>query len=97
MVTYGCDITGMANQHLETARRCLSHAVVPEGGWKSLELVLYVTDGARGTLDPPLYMWAKSTTVVRYETFLAGIYFWKISGRNFGRRFMICHKSQIDP
>ena len=65
MVTFGCDIMGMANQHLETARRSLAKSVSSEAGGKHYELVLYVVDGAQGTLDPafdahvlPLYMWA---------------------------------------
>ena len=52
MLTYGCDVIGMSNSHLDMARRCLSRAVAPEAGVKSFELVLCAADGARATLDP---------------------------------------------
>ena len=55
----------MADQHLERARRSISHAVAAEGGGKSFQPTLYVADGARGALDPafdahvrPIHMWA---------------------------------------
>ena len=52
MVTYGVDVCGMADQHLFQARRTIAQAVAPESGGKSLELVLYVANGAFGALGP---------------------------------------------
>ena len=65
MITYGADVSSMAPSHLEAARRAIAKAVAPAAGGKSSQVVLYVADGACGTLDPafdanvlPLQMWA---------------------------------------
>ena len=65
LVTYGVDTTGMANSHLCNARRITARAVATDTGGKNFELVLYLADGATGTLDPafaahalPMFMWA---------------------------------------
>ena len=65
MITYGADVSSMAPSHLEAARRAIAKAVAPAAGGKSSQVVLYVADGASGTLDPafdanvlPLQMWA---------------------------------------
>ena len=65
MLTYGADVSSMAPSHLETARRTIAKAVAPGAGGKAAAAVLYVADGAGGTLDPafdahvlPLQSWA---------------------------------------
>ena len=51
-VTYGVEVTGMADTHLDQARRAIARASAPEGGGKDLNLVLYILDGPSGTCDP---------------------------------------------
>ncbi len=65
MVTYGADVMGMGDSHLEDSRRAIARAASAEGGGKHYELVLYALDGNTGTLDPafdahvqPLQSWA---------------------------------------
>ena len=51
-ITYGVEVMGMSDTHLEDARRSIAQAAAPERGGKDYNLVLYVLDGLRGTLDP---------------------------------------------
>jgi len=52
MITYGSESTGFFNEHLCRARRFVARAVSSEAGGNNFELVLYVADGARGSVDP---------------------------------------------
>ena len=65
MVTYGVEILGMSDSHLEESRRAIARAASAEGGGKSYEMVLYALDGNAGTMDPafdahvlPIHAWA---------------------------------------
>ena len=64
-ILYGCDVMGVCDSVLHTARTRIAAAVAPQAGGKSPDLVLYITDGLDGTLDPafqahsePTKMWA---------------------------------------
>ena len=64
-VTYGVEITGMADTHLTNARRSIARAAAPEGHGKNPDLVLLTCDTLRGTMDPafdahvmPIKTWA---------------------------------------
>ncbi len=51
-VLYGCEIMGVCDSVLHTARTRVAAAAAPQAGGKSPDLVLYVLDGPNGTLDP---------------------------------------------
>ena len=62
---YGCEVMGLSDTALHAARVKVAAAAAPQAGGKNPELVLYVLDGAHGTLDPafeahtnPLKYWA---------------------------------------
>ena len=64
-ILYGCEVMGVSDTALHTARVKVAAAAAPEGGGKSPDLVLYARDGQDGTLDPafeahtaPLKLWA---------------------------------------
>ncbi len=64
-ITYGVESTGMADSHLERARNSIAKAAAPEGGGKSVDLVLLTADRTNGTMDPafdahvlPVYYWS---------------------------------------
>ena len=64
-VLYGCDVMGVCDSVLHTARTRVAAAAAPQAGGKSPDLVLYIIDGPEGTLDPafqahsePAKMWA---------------------------------------
>ena len=65
MVTYGVEILGMSDSHLEESRQAIARAASAEGGGKNFEMVLYALDGNAGTMDPafdahvlPIHAWA---------------------------------------
>ena len=51
-VTYGAEIMGVSDSLLEKWRVMVAGAVSPEAGGKNCDLVLYLRDGNKGTLDP---------------------------------------------
>jgi len=62
---YGCEIFGLANSVLNTARSKIARAAAPEAGGKNPDLILMTLDGDQGTLDPafeahgsPIKHWA---------------------------------------
>ena len=62
---YGVEIAGVADSLLHFARTAAAHAASAEAGGKNVDRVLYVVDGAAGTIDPgfsahavPLKAWA---------------------------------------
>ncbi len=65
MITYGADVSGLSNSHLEQARRAIAKAITPEAGGKNYEVVLHIADAQGGTVDPafdahvlPFMMWS---------------------------------------
>ena len=65
MITHGVEVVGFSGTHLLNARRCIAHAISPEGGARNPNLALYLADGARGSVDPafdahvlPIKHWA---------------------------------------
>jgi len=64
-VTYGVEVMGMSDGHLDTARRLVAKAVSPAAGGKSHHASLYAVDSAGSSVDPaadahvlPLKFWA---------------------------------------
>jgi len=65
MVTYGVEVCGMSESHLQDSRSSVARAAAPAGRGKNIDIVLAMLDGASGTLDPafdaharPVLAWA---------------------------------------
>ena len=65
MLTYGVQVCGMSDSHLQQVRGLVAKAAAPQSGGKAVDLVLYSCDTSTGTLDPafevhvqPLLSWA---------------------------------------
>ena len=84
-VTYGIEITGVGNTHLQNMRSSIARAAAPEGGGKNPDLILLVLDADTGTLDPAfdahvaplrfwsLAIWEEWICINRLSTVLANV------------------------
>ncbi len=52
VTTYGVEIVGMSDTHLQDARGAIARGAAPQGGGKNPDLVLRSLDAGGGTLDP---------------------------------------------
>jgi len=53
-VTYGVEVMGMSDSHLDAARSLVAKAVAPSAGGKSHHAVLYAVDAAGSSVDPAI-------------------------------------------
>jgi hypothetical protein len=65
MITYGVEVVGMGDTHLQDARSAIARAAAPQGGGKNPDMVLHALDAGGGSLDPafdahvlPIQTWA---------------------------------------
>ena len=66
-LTYGCEICGFSDSHLDQTRSVVARAGSPEGSDKDPNLILMILDGPKGTLDSafdahclPIMRWAQA-------------------------------------
>ena len=66
-LTYGCEICGFSDSHLDQTRSVVARAGSPEGSGKDPNLILMILDGPKGTLDSafdahclPIMRWAQA-------------------------------------
>ena len=64
-ITYGCEVMGMSDSHLQSARTAIAAALAPDAGGKNPDAVLLAMDANGGTADPafdahtlPLKAWS---------------------------------------
>jgi len=92
-ITYGVEVTGMADTHLDSARRLIARAAAPEGGGKDPNLVLYLLDGSAGSMDPAFdahvlpivryaYAWWESWQPTRLLTKAFGAAYSRLNAKN---------------
>jgi len=94
-VTYGVEVMGMSDGHLDAARRVVAKAVSPAAGGKSHHASLYAVDSSGSSVDPaadahvlPLKFWAMAhwqrwtATSELHTAFIRGVHRLQLAKRS---------------